>query len=187
MTHVSIAACLSGEAFLAQAPHHEHRHVPGALGVAGLMTWDDRSQILAAHRLEPPRVRLSRDGETLLVGGYTAPVATRRHTVWHRLHPAELHSLLKEGASLALDSVDEIHPPLGDRHRDAASAVREAGCFPVEHEVGVGLPDHMRVGLDGVTGVGGVDGERGGAVTGRAVPGRDEVGHRVGQAVCLGP
>ncbi|WP_254650974.1 cupin domain-containing protein [Streptomyces sp. GbtcB7] len=44
--------------------------------------------------------------------GYTAPVATRRHSVWHRLHPAELHARLTEGASLALDSVDELHPPL---------------------------------------------------------------------------
>ncbi|MDX2993364.1 ribosomal protein uL16 3-hydroxylase [Streptomyces scabiei] len=111
MTHTSIAVCL-GEDFLAQALHREYRHVPGALDVAGLMSWDDLNQILAAHRLEPPRMRLSRDGETLLVGGYTTPVATRRHTVWHRLHPAELHARLKEGASLALDSVDELHPPI---------------------------------------------------------------------------
>ncbi|WP_225827090.1 aldo/keto reductase [Streptomyces naphthomycinicus] len=111
MTHTSIAACL-GEDFLAQALHREYRHVPGVLDVAGIMTWDDLNQILAAHRLEPPRMRLSRDGETLLVGGYTTPVATRRHTVWHRLHPAELHARLQEGASLALDSVDELHPPL---------------------------------------------------------------------------
>ncbi len=77
-----------------------------------LMTWDDLNQILAAHRLEPPSMRLSCDGETLLVGCYTTPVATRRHTVWHRLHPAELHARLLEGASLALDSVDELHPPI---------------------------------------------------------------------------
>ncbi|MFE9354893.1 JmjC domain-containing protein [Streptomyces olivaceoviridis] len=57
-------------------------------------------------------MRLSREGKTLLVGGYTTPVATRRHTVWHRLHPAEPHTRLKEGASLALDSVDELHPPI---------------------------------------------------------------------------
>ncbi|WP_392957705.1 JmjC domain-containing protein [Streptomyces sp. LN245] len=112
MTHVPIAECL-GEDFLAQALHREYRHVPGALDVVGLMTWDDLNQILASHRLQPPRMRLSRAGETLLVGGYTTPVATRRHTVWHRLHPAELHARLKEGASLALDSIDELHPPLG--------------------------------------------------------------------------
>ncbi|MFC9686456.1 JmjC domain-containing protein [Streptomyces sp. NPDC056948] len=111
MTDESIAACL-GEDFLAQALHREYRHVPGAIDIAGLMTWDDLNHILAAHRLEPPRMRLSRDGETLLVGGYTAPEATRRHTVWHRLHPAELHARLKEGASLASDSVDELHPPI---------------------------------------------------------------------------
>ncbi|MFE5214047.1 MULTISPECIES: cupin domain-containing protein [unclassified Streptomyces] len=80
--------------------------------MTGLMTWDDLNNILGSHRLEPPRMRLSRDGETLLVGGYTTPVATRRHTVWHRLHPAELHARLLEGASLALDSADELHPPL---------------------------------------------------------------------------
>lgn len=110
MTDVSIAACL-GEDFLAQALHREYRYVPGAVDVAGIMNWDDLNQILAAHRLQPPRMRLSRDGETLLVGGYTTPVATRRHTVWHRLHPAELHTRLSEGASLALDSIDELHPP----------------------------------------------------------------------------
>ncbi|WP_159050508.1 cupin domain-containing protein [Streptomyces cellostaticus] len=52
MTPMSIAACL-GEDFLAQALHREHRHVPGALDVAGIMTWDDLNQILASHRLEP--------------------------------------------------------------------------------------------------------------------------------------
>ncbi|MFI1294386.1 hypothetical protein ACH4VM_39505 [Streptomyces sp. NPDC020792] len=77
----------------------------GRVDVAGLMTWDDLNHILGSHRLEPPRMLLSRDGETLMVGGYTTPVATRRHTVWHRLHPAELHARLKEGASLALGSV----------------------------------------------------------------------------------
>ncbi len=90
MTRMSIAACL-GEDFLAQTLHREHRHVPGALDVAGMMTWDDLNHILAGHRLEPPRMRLSRGGETLLIRGYTTPVATRRHTVWHRLHPVELH------------------------------------------------------------------------------------------------
>jgi hypothetical protein len=84
----------------------------GARRRVDVMTWDDLNNILGSHRLEPPRMRMSRDGATLLVGGYTAPVATRQHTVWHRLHPAELHARLIEGASLALDSVDELHPPI---------------------------------------------------------------------------
>ncbi|MFF2465286.1 cupin domain-containing protein [Streptomyces mirabilis] len=43
---------------------------------------------------------------------YTAPVTTRRHTVWQRLHPTELHARLAEGASLVIDAVDELHPPV---------------------------------------------------------------------------
>ncbi|MER5532917.1 hypothetical protein [Streptomyces mirabilis] len=39
-------------------------------------------------------------------------MATRRHTVWHRLQPAELHARLQESASLALHSVDELHSPI---------------------------------------------------------------------------
>ncbi|GAX58725.1 hypothetical protein [Streptomyces olivochromogenes] len=61
---MSIAACL-GEDFLAQAPHREYRHVPGVIDVAGLMTWGNLNQILVGHRLEPPHMRLSRDGDTL--------------------------------------------------------------------------------------------------------------------------
>ncbi|MFV8131922.1 cupin domain-containing protein [Streptomyces syringium] len=111
MTIASIAERL-GEDFLAQALHRDYRHVPGALHVTGLMTWDDLDQILATHRLEPPRLRLSLEGETLPLLAYGEPVTTRRHTVWHRLHPAQLHARLAEGASLALDSADELHRPL---------------------------------------------------------------------------
>ncbi|MER6031906.1 hypothetical protein [Streptomyces sp. NPDC001851] len=50
---------------------------------------DDLNQIFARHCLEPPRMRPSRDGETLLVGGYTAPVDTRRKTVRQRLLPGQ--------------------------------------------------------------------------------------------------
>ncbi len=76
----SAVRCL-GEDFLDLAPHREYRHIPRALDVAGLTTSDGLNQIPAAHRLQPQRMRLSREGETLLVGGCTTPVATRRHTV----------------------------------------------------------------------------------------------------------
>jgi hypothetical protein len=111
MTTTSIAACL-GEEFLAQALHRDFRHFPGAVDVAGLMTWDDLNKLLATHRLEPPRMRLHRDGAPLQVSAYTEPITTRRHTVWRRLQPAELHARLTEGASLVLDSVDEMHRPI---------------------------------------------------------------------------
>ncbi|MER5783081.1 cupin domain-containing protein [Streptomyces mobaraensis] len=111
MTSVRIAERL-GEEVLAQALHRDFRHMPAAIDPAGLLTWDDLNAILAAHRLDPPRLRLSQDGETLPQRSYSEPVTTRRHTVWHRLHPALLHARLAEGASLALDQADELHRPV---------------------------------------------------------------------------
>ncbi|MET8247785.1 cupin domain-containing protein [Streptomyces sp. NPDC005202] len=114
MSPLNLAAHLGPDEFLAQVLHRHHRHVPRALTEPGrLITWDDVNTILATHRLEPPRFRLSADGEMLPAYRYTSPVTTRRHTVWQRLHPAELHARLAEGASLVIDAVDELHPAVG--------------------------------------------------------------------------
>ncbi|MFF2132913.1 JmjC domain-containing protein [Streptomyces olivochromogenes] len=123
MTTTSIAACLGGE-FLAQALHRDFWHFPGAVDVAGLMTWGELDKLLATHRLEPPRMRLHRDGAPLQVTSYTEPVTTRRHTVWRRLQPAELHARLADGASLVLDSVDEIHRPIARLAEDIERVLR---------------------------------------------------------------
>ncbi|MFF7143542.1 cupin domain-containing protein [Streptomyces nodosus] len=113
MSPLNMAAHLGQDEFLAQVLHRHHRHVPAAVpNPSDLITWDDVNTILATHRLEPPRFRLSADGEMLPAHRYTAPVTTRRHTVWQRLHPAELHARLTDGASLVIDAVDELHPPV---------------------------------------------------------------------------
>ncbi|MGW3119351.1 cupin domain-containing protein [Streptomyces sp. NPDC001107] len=113
MSPLNLAAHLGQDEFLAQVLHRRYRHVPAAIQDPDkLITWDDVNTILATHRLEPPRFRLSADGEMLSAHRYTAPVTTRRHTVWQRLHPAELHARLAEGASLVIDAVDELHPPV---------------------------------------------------------------------------
>ncbi|KAB7833525.1 cupin domain-containing protein [Streptomyces mobaraensis] len=113
MTALRIAERL-GEDFLAQALHRDYRLVPGAVEASGLLTWDALNNILASHRLEPPRLRLTREGETLPALATSAPEVTRRHVVWHRLHPAPLHARLADGASMALDNADELHRPLGE-------------------------------------------------------------------------
>ncbi|MFB7534587.1 cupin domain-containing protein [Streptomyces sp. NPDC056178] len=156
MTNLSIAERL-GEDFLAQALHRDYRHVSKAVDVAGLMTWDDLDRILTQHRLEPPRLRLARDGQTLPLSHYATPVSTRRHTVWHRLQPAGLHPLLADGASLALDGADQLHRPLArlaeDLERTFRTDVRAnvyASWTPTEG-FGVHWDDHavLVVQLDG--------------------------------------
>lgn len=123
MTNLSIAERL-GEELLARALHRDYRHVSQAADAAGLMTWDDPDRILTQHRLDPPRLRLSREGQTLLLPDYATPVSTRRHTVWHRLQPAGLHLLLADGASLALDGTEQLHQPLARFAEDLERAFR---------------------------------------------------------------
>ncbi|MFF0295475.1 cupin domain-containing protein [Kitasatospora sp. NPDC004614] len=110
----SWAARLGGDTFLAQTLNRSYAVFPGeAADVAGLLSWDDLNNILATQRLEPPRLRLSMDGEMLPLHRYALPVTTRRSVTWHRIQPAELHARLAEGASLVLDSIEKIHPPIG--------------------------------------------------------------------------
>jgi hypothetical protein len=120
MNLASIAERLGGDTFLTQTLHRDYQYMPGALGdlAPALMAWDDLNTILTEHRLEPPRLRLSASGEMLPVHRYTQPVVTRRNTVWNRLLPAEFHARLAEGASLVLDVVDELHPPVAQLASD---------------------------------------------------------------------
>ncbi|MFC9245189.1 JmjC domain-containing protein [Streptomyces sp. NPDC057136] len=109
----SWAGRLGGDTFLAQTYNRSYAHFPGAADTAGLFSWDDLNRIIATQRLEPPRLRLSMDGETVPVHQYAVPTTTRRAVTWSRIQPAELHTQLKDGASLVLDSVEKIHPPIG--------------------------------------------------------------------------
>ncbi|WP_329583472.1 cupin domain-containing protein [Streptomyces sp. NBC_01361] len=116
MTEVSIAECLGGEQFAAQVLHRDFSHVKAALSpsaVAGLVGFDDLNDLLALHRLEAPRLRLSQGGQILPVHRYATREVTRRRTVWERVHPAELHERLAQGASLVIDAIDELHGPVG--------------------------------------------------------------------------
>ncbi|WP_329368816.1 cupin domain-containing protein [Streptomyces sp. NBC_00669] len=115
MTHEIIAERLGQDEFLAQAYTREYRHVPGVIKAPGaLLSFDTLNDLIGRARLEPPRLRLSVDGEALPQYQYAEPVDTRRHTVWHRVHPDELHQRLAEGASLVIDAIDELHGPIGD-------------------------------------------------------------------------
>ncbi|MEU1151858.1 cupin domain-containing protein [Streptomyces sp. NPDC005918] len=114
MSPLNLAAHLGQDTFLAQVLHRQHLHVTGAIkDPASLISWDDLNNIIAAQRLEPPRLRLSVEGEMLPQYRYASPVSTRRHTVYNRLMPSELHARLREGASLVIDAIDEIHPAVG--------------------------------------------------------------------------
>ncbi|MFI0212460.1 cupin domain-containing protein [Streptomyces diastaticus] len=129
MTHLRIAERLGQDTFLAQTLHRDYLHVPGALSReerAALVDFDTLNNLIARHRLEPPRLRLSADGEALPTHRYAVPVTTRRSTVWQRVYPAELHQRLADGASLVVDQIDHLHEPIGDLADELARWLRHS-------------------------------------------------------------
>ncbi|GHD16357.1 hypothetical protein GCM10010313_44550 [Streptomyces violarus] len=107
----SVAQCLGGDDFLARTFGQRYHISRGAAhDAASVLTWDDLNAILTHHRLDAPRLRLAADGKPLATHIYARPTVTRRQTVWQRLHPADLHQQLADGATLVLDAVDELHP-----------------------------------------------------------------------------
>ncbi|MCM2386881.1 JmjC domain-containing protein [Streptomyces albipurpureus] len=105
----SWAGRLGGDTFLAQTYHRSYAHFPGTAETAGLFSWDDLNRIIATQRLEPPRLRLSADGEMVPLHRYAIPTTNRRAVTWSRIQPADFHAQLKDGASLVLDAVEKIH------------------------------------------------------------------------------
>ncbi|TDQ45877.1 JmjC domain-containing protein [Actinorugispora endophytica] len=96
----------------------------GAETVEPLLTFDALSDILSTHQLEPPRLRLHRAGRPVPVADYTDPGeasgAARR-----LVRPEALYRQLREGASLVLDGVDRLHPPVRAATDDLMRLVRE--------------------------------------------------------------
>ncbi|WP_329138092.1 cupin domain-containing protein [Streptomyces sp. NBC_01476] len=110
--HRAVVARL-GEDFLAGAFGRTFRHVPGEAGmVADIFGWDDLNEILGRHRLEVPRLRLSADGVTVPQDAYAQSIVNRRANVWQNLHPAAFHQQLADGATLVIDALEELHPPV---------------------------------------------------------------------------
>jgi ribosomal protein L16 Arg81 hydroxylase len=81
-------------------------HLPGSRGrFSSLFPWPVLNEMLDTHRFVSPRLRLSQDGKTV------SPDLFMKNG---QLRSAELTGLLREGATLIVDAVDEVHPPLKD-------------------------------------------------------------------------
>lgn len=96
----------------------------GADAVRPLLTFDDLNGLLAACAPEPPRLRLHRDGSPVPVDRYTE-TGTASGAGRRIVRPEALYSELRAGASLVLDGVDRMHPPVGAAADDLMRLVRE--------------------------------------------------------------
>ncbi|WP_149829530.1 cupin domain-containing protein [Streptomyces tailanensis] len=125
----SWAERLGGDTFLAQTCFRAHKVIrSNRTTIPSPLTWDHLNEIVAAHRLEPPRMRLSRAGEAVPVTAYSILRTNRRGVSWYQPQPDEFHARLAEGASLVIDAIDQIHPPV----REAAIGLERFFRTPVQ-------------------------------------------------------
>jgi hypothetical protein len=103
------------ETFLVTDYGHKFLFVPGTPGkFSALLPWPVLNEILEQHRLEPPRLRLTREGKPIPAERYLLFRPNRRagDRPIPRLNSAELTRELRQGATLVLDNVDELHRPI---------------------------------------------------------------------------
>ena len=92
---------------------------------ASLLTWDELNAILATGLLSSPRLRLFRDGTMVPIEVCQVPDFGHR---WrganrNRLDAHRLETFLRRGATLILDEMDEIHPPIRALAEDIEAAL----------------------------------------------------------------
>lgn len=96
----------------------------GDAPTGALIDWGDVNDLLATRPVAAPQLRLFRDGEEVPVGTYARTAdegAPRRQT----LRPEALYRELRGGASLILDAVDTLHPPVARAAEDLTRFVHE--------------------------------------------------------------
>lgn len=92
---------------------------------AKLLPWTELNQLLRHHRFDVPRLRLVREGKAIPADTYISyQTAQRRpYSRTARLRPVEIVRQLRGGATLIIDSVDEIHEPITGLAEDLESAL----------------------------------------------------------------
>ena len=108
--------------FLAEHWGETPLHVRGAPErFATLFGWPALNHLLATHRLEPPRLRLALAGErSASLDSFLRYRTTREGQRVPRLDVRELNRLLARGATLVLNSVQDMHPSLEALAREFA-------------------------------------------------------------------
>jgi ribosomal protein L16 Arg81 hydroxylase len=92
---------------------------------ADLLPWSALNELLRRHRLEAPRLRLAKDGDRVGVEQYTTTVTPRRGPSYQRLDHAALAETISDGATLVIDSIDELCGPVDSLAGNLEQAFRE--------------------------------------------------------------
>jgi JmjC domain len=114
-TLADLVAPIEVSQFFSSVQGRTHHRFPGQAGrFAALLPWSDLNRALGQHRLEFPRLRLAQDGDVVPAHTYTEMVESRRNGLVPRLLNAPLTERLRAGATLVVDSVNELFEPVGE-------------------------------------------------------------------------
>ena len=114
MTLEHLLSPLTVDEFLTNSWGRTFKHVPGAPDkFCHLLPWQTLNEALEQHRLDFPRIRLTRDGERLQPRSYISHSNSgRKRVAVPRLCYDKLTQELNSGATLVLDAVDELFESL---------------------------------------------------------------------------
>ncbi|WP_017557673.1 JmjC domain-containing protein [Nocardiopsis baichengensis] len=96
----------------------------GEEAVRHLLDLGALDEILATRPLAPPRLRLHREGAPVPAERYTEAGEVSREST-RVVRPEGLYRELRGGASMVLDSIDRLHPPVREAADDLMRLVRE--------------------------------------------------------------
>jgi len=100
--------------FLAEVYGRTFAHIPGLTDrFADLLPWNALNAILSQHRLDYPRVRLSKDGRNIPAETFIRNTPARRGGTIPRIVVPSLFKQLRGGATLIVDAIDEAYAPVG--------------------------------------------------------------------------
>ena len=103
---------MSPEEFLTSYCSKCFCHIPGSPDkFAGLLSWQDLNRILELHTLRPNQLELIKSGASIDPRSYT-DYGVREGWVVPRVNAREFTNQLREGATLVLSHIHEMHPPL---------------------------------------------------------------------------
>lgn len=127
MDLADLVAPMPWETFLATTFGRETAHFEGTSDrFHGLFGWPQLSRILSEQRLSSPRLRVVKDGDALPAASYTRLSTDSNGAAHELIDSPQLLARLRQGATLVLDSVSEVHEPLQDLCYSLERTVREA-------------------------------------------------------------
>lgn len=80
--------------------------------VSPIITWDFINSLLWRSRIVPPRLRLVKEGLEVKESLYFYPATNRKGDKIPRISEKELYKQIQNGATLVINSIDELHPEL---------------------------------------------------------------------------